>query len=207
MIPQKKVVLDYLEPFELKDPHILKFNNELQTLTYLSKGLFFLYKEQKSIDTETWNRIEKLYPGVKEGVMMYGNLPPEFNDIPLHLINCFFHWYAVSLCNFVQLLGWVAKQANLTTKEPREYAKTVIPDVVIWRNKIGAHFARADEDKRDNLATRQFSVMPPVGFLGKSFKASPVTLSYGEDTSAEIEPWGITETHMRLIPRYWPKSQ
>jgi len=84
----------------------------------------------------------------------------------MDIIECCFHWYAVSGCNFVKLIGWIAFIEGKSLKEPQEYVKTIIPEVLTWRNKVAAHFAQTfiKSNKRDNIAERKASVGPQICF-------------------------------------------
>ncbi len=59
--------------------------------------------------------------------------------IPQDLVACYFHWYAVTVCNYAKLVGWLANDGD--SIKAREYMERVLPQVYLWRHKVAAHFA------------------------------------------------------------------
>jgi hypothetical protein len=107
----------------------------------------------------------------------YGN-DPNMPSIPHELIACSFHCYSVSVCNYVWMVGWLRHITNHNSTTAREYRDSVLSKAVIdWRDKVAAHFARADNDKRDNPAERMASVFYSFGFYDDAFYASPMKLT------------------------------
>jgi len=196
------VILDHLEPLTLKKTQAKRFTNEIRSLQYLSVGLNFLYRQTSHVENEVSGRIPR-----DKQVFIYGNAP-ELRGVPQDLISCFFHWYAVSLCNYVWLVGRIANQAALTNRDADAYAKSVVPGILVWRNKIGAHFAQAKPMPKDKPAELQLSVMYPIAFEDDAFYATPFVLTVkdgaGESTSENIEKWSLTKIHVSLTSRYWP---
>jgi hypothetical protein len=89
--------------------------------------------------------------------------------------------------------------------------KSVIPDVLAFRDKVAAHFAWATQHGKDNDAERAFSVMPPLSFVRRSFRVGALTLYVrrGDNASKSdtISPWSISEIHRQLRERYWPHRE
>ena len=110
--------------------------------------------------------------------LIYGN-HPSLKGIPHELIACSFHWYAVSICNYALLVGWLHHETNPNSKTAMEYRDSVLEGsrVIDWRDKVAGHFARADDYKRDSPAERMASTLFPFGFCNNAFYASPMKLT------------------------------
>ncbi len=192
--------------------------NECRTLQMISTGLVGVADNLKRREA-AWE--EQTAGKVKFHV--YG-LDIDGTKGNLDLIACFFHWFGVSLCNFARLVGFVRglsvnefSRADLSDPAKfdavrasvDEYINAVpeLSDVVVWRNKVGAHFAITAPRKSDNVSTLDMSVMFPVTFTDGQYRVGEVTLmrknSSGTHTSA-IPCWSITEVFEKLLPRFWP---
>jgi len=196
------MIIDYIDKLELPDDKAKTQFNELHSLNYLAGGLRFLYEQLQRVEAEVIKRVPK-----NKQVFIFGNAP-EMQGINQGLVACAFHWYAVSVCNYVRMIGWLAYGQN--TNEALNYLKSVIPAVKIWRDKVGAHFAIIDPKKDDNPADPAKSVMFPISFERDAFYAGSFTLTQGSGgksfTSRQDMGWSLTHTHRDLIPRYWPTS-
>jgi len=141
----------------------------------------------------------------------------------LDLIACFFHWFGVSICNYARLVGFIRglSVGEFTRGDFNDRAKfqniqssvdaylrdlSELSDVLVWRNKVGAHFAITAPRKSDNVSTLDMSVMFPVTFSDGRYRVGELTLTrknaVGTQTSA-IPCWSVTEVFDRLVPRYW----
>jgi len=138
---------------------------------------------------------------------MFGNAP-QLHGIPQHLVACAFHWYSVTACNYVRLVGWLVNGGD--TAKATEYLKHVLPEVYVWRNKVGAHFARTFPRGKDTPADLAKSVMFPISFDDDAFYAGSLVLvmtSKGQRSSSRKDMrWSLTHTHQQLSTRYWPNS-
>jgi hypothetical protein len=212
-----KVKLDHLAGMEVSRD--LGFN-ELVSLNSLGIGLSFLA-------TTIWNLEASIRKEETEGnvqVFFFGHRPGTNRSVTL-LMPCYFHWFGVSLCNFVRLVGFLhalqtgrISRGALTTTQGRKAVRTACMDyvrsvvevqkVVIWRNKVAAHFAITDPCEEDNLATLDMSVMYPVVFSASRYRVSGLTLGYvgpdAREVRSEIPEWSVTEVYEQLAPRYWP---
>ena len=197
------MIIDHIDNLELQDDEVEQYFNELRSLQHLSTGLSFLNDQVQ--------RIEALVSGRLDNDLVFeihGNAP-QLDGIPQELVACAFHWYSVTACNYVRLVGWLASGGD--TSESREYLKRVLPEVYVWRNKIGAHFARIDpREKEDTPADLAMSVMFPISFYDDAFFANRLMLtivSKGQASSSRQDmSWSLTHTHKRLSSRYWPSS-
>jgi hypothetical protein len=195
------MIIDYSDNLKLSDDQAKKYANELRSLGYLATGLMFLYERVQRVEAEVIKRVPK---GKRVGI--FGNAQ-EMQGINQGLVACAFHWYAVSVCNYVKMVGWLANNGN--SSKAREYMKHVLPQVYVWRNKIGAHFAR-HSPKNDNPADLATSVIFPIEFEGDAFYSPPFTLTITtggkQSTSRQDMRWSLTHAHRDLILRYWPEN-
>lgn len=83
------------------------------------------------------------------------------------LVACAFHWYAVTVCSYVKMVGWLVNDGDST--KALKYIKDIIPAVYVWRNKVAAHFAEIAPKKEDNPADLGKSVMFPISFDDDAF--------------------------------------
>ncbi len=197
------VIIDYIENLQLTDDEESKHFNELRSLNYLAQGLWFLRDQVHNIEAQISSRVDK-----NKRVRIFGNAP-EMKGIPQDLVACAFHWYAVSACNYVKMVGWLANNGDST--RARGYMEHVLPQIYLWRHKVAAHFAMIDPRKDDNAADLAKSVMFPISFDDAAFYASSLILTQSSggksSTSRQDMRWSLSHTHRRLITRYWPSKQ
>lgn len=78
------------------------------------------------------------------------------NDSQSAVMACLFEWFAVSLVNYEKLIGLLSflesrqlKDTSLVDRKIAEaartfsnaYAERISPSIVVWRNKVAAHYA------------------------------------------------------------------
>ena len=93
------MILDYVDRLELQDEDLERYFNEIRSLNYLSQGLSFLDAQVQKIEATV---IEKLPKNLQ--VSVFGH-HPDLAEVPQDLIACAFHWYSVTACNYVKLIG------------------------------------------------------------------------------------------------------
>lgn len=198
----KFTTLDYIDEIRVHGDVFSEPANEYWALVSLRYGLNFLYRQAARCNEAIGQRLN---PKVK--CMVSGN-DPILAGVPQGLLTCTFHWYAISACQYVKTVGAIAyRQAN-TRPLPNDYVKAVIPNVLVFRDKVAAHFAWTMKHSCDNEADRKISIMPQLTFNDDSFyvgvwKVS--TRTAGETTTSdEIRSWSITKVHARMCKRYWP---
>ena len=195
-------VIDYIANLKLSDEQEKGHFNELRSLAYLARGLEFLYEHVQRVEAEVVRRLPK-----GKQLIIFGNAP-EMQGINQDLVACTFHWYAVTACNYVKMVGWLANNGD--SSKAREYMQRVLPQVYLWRHKVAAHFALIDPRKGDNAADLAMSVMFPISFDNDGFYTGSLILTIGkggkQNTSRQDMRWSLTHTHCDLIPRYWPDS-
>ena len=196
------MVIDHIDNLHLPENKAEKYFNELRSLDYLARGLWFLYYQVRNMEAKITEGV-----GNDKQVFIFGNAP-ELKEIPQDLVACAFHWYAVTVCNYVKMVGWLAYDQD--SSKATDYLKKVIPPVKLWRDKVGAHFARTSPRKSDTPADLAKSVMFPLSFDDGAFYAASFTLTLSSrgksSTSFRDMRWSLTHTHRALIPRYWPGS-
>jgi hypothetical protein len=200
------VILDHVDQIGIPDEDAALHANELRSLRYLSEGLAFLNAEVSRLESEVFAQLDPA-----KQFMLFGNAPG-LENVPMGLVACGFHWYAVSACNFVRLVGWLSHGQDIT--KAAAYVEEVMPGVKLWRDKVAAHFALIDPRSGgrfpDNPADLARSVMFPIAFDDRAFKTSDFTLSVGDGapgfSSREGMTWSLTETHQHLGDRYWPTT-
>lgn len=196
------LVIDHIDNLQLSEDAAKKYFNELRSLCYLACGIWFLYDEILKIETQIAKGIPK-----NRRVFSFGN-SPDLEGIPQDLVACAFHWYAVTVCNYVKMIGWLVNGCD--SKKATDYFKRVIPPVKLWRDKVGAHFAR-HSPKDENAADLAKSVMFPISFEDDAFYAGSIRLAISrggkKSVSRQDMRWSLTHTHRNLILRYWPSEQ
>jgi len=197
------MVLDHVDGLELCDEQAKKHGNELYTLRNLAVGLAYLNHQVAKIERATVGPIQG-----KLKLFSTGNIPgiaPE----TLSLVTCFFHWYAVSACNYVQLVGCLAKQVDSTKPTPTEYAKTVMPAVLMYRNKVAAHLAMV-VPRHDNPADLLATLLFPIVLTDEGFHVGGTRVCFGTAEESQQNQhdlmWFLTKTHRELAKRYWPEE-
>jgi hypothetical protein len=196
------VILDHIDSLGLSEEAVRANGNELNCLAYLSQGLQFLDWQVKRIEEKV---LEGLDPKLR--VVLVGN-HPALRAVPQGMVACAFHWYAVSACNYVRLVGWLVNEGD--SKKANEYVAHVLPAVRIWRNKVAAHFAKTNPRTEDTAADLAMSVMFPIAFDDDAFYANTFTLAMrrgGQSSSSRADMrWSLTHTHRALRERYWAEG-
>ncbi|MBN2098104.1 MAG: hypothetical protein JW753_00755 [Dehalococcoidia bacterium] len=197
-------VLDHVEGIQVNGDPFSEPANEYAALLALREGLRFLYSFAVDCDRIVLARLNP-----KERVFMTGN-SPTFAGVPLRLLTCAFHWYSISACQYVRTVGTIARRESSSRPLPPHYVKSVIPEVLAFRDKVAAHYAWSTKHGQDNEAERLASIMPPVGFRDDSFHVGVLTVTMRSSgvpsNSSVLKPWSIAKTHQCLRKRYWPEE-
>lgn len=213
--PKKSLVLiDGVEHIEVSRDD---FFNEIRTLHTLFIGLRNLTGMLKRREVE----FERA-GGDKIKVFKFGGHSDEEVEF-LDFVACIFHWFGVSVCNFARLVGLIrglhlghftridlvdTTKFDVIKKSINEYVGSIteLERVLVWRNKVFAHFAITDPRKHDNLTTLDMSVVHPVTFTGKYVVGGLVMTRSGPrgSESSSLPEWSLTEVFEALGPRYWP---
>lgn len=191
------MILDHVQGIELPDAEAESHFDARMALARLAEGLSWVYQEVERLEVQTRQEAAKedvalaLAGGVLDGK-------------PLGVLSCAFMWYAVSACNYAQLVGWLATRE---TQAAKDYVRKVMPRLLNYRHKVAAHLA-ITEPRHDNEADLAASVMTQIVYIqGRLCAAalSPVVTGNGQEITASRNlSWSLTLAHERLVPRYWP---
>jgi hypothetical protein len=192
------MILDSNENFELSPNEGEKHYEELMALSRLGEGLDWIYRQIKVTE-------KKLCIEAQKDNIICEIVGPLTDSIPKGLISSAFQWYAVSICNYVQLIGWIHYGSK---EKASEYEERVLPKLLRFRNKVAAHFALVNPKKEDNIADLRASINTQVIFAYGRFLAGSVSELFEDENQNEIKitknlVWSLTDQHERLIPRYW----
>src|SRR5262249_14187131 len=151
------------------------------------------YRQVRLMDAHAWSRFGDQPEPAPPAKLVFANL------------SCCFQWYAVTLCNFVELIGAIGWELDRSRKPPRDYVKVVIPAVLDYRNKVGAHIGRAPRNAASPAQQLQ-RLLPPTAFMNGRYHAGGlatyVRRSCTQSTGTVLQ-WSLTETHESLAERYW----
>jgi hypothetical protein len=204
-----------------------RFHNEMGTLHTLYGGLSFLNAQMSGL--------EKVARNSKNGNTITGffaDLESSF-DLPSGsnvLIPCFYHWFGVSIVNFVRkvgLLDGIAKgevgQPPYNSRQERrdvsQYCTAYVRDVVeiaeayVWRNKVFAHFASTDPYDGDNEALFQQVSFYPVSYSQGRLEVGGFQVFTGSfdplngpgpdpSSGSGLPSWALTEVFENFSSRY-----
>lgn len=193
---QELTAFDVIDNRSVPAPLSGNQSNALNSLKYLSQGLSWL---ARAVGSEEQKLAIQL-PSDKR-LTLWGN-NPELSTAPMGMLACSFHWYAVSACNFVRLAGWLTNGGD--DAAALDYLKAVLPDVKVWRDKVGAHFAIAGPLPKDSQADLMSSVLFPIGWDDDCFVAAPMNLVLGgrRPSASSLQRWSVTRTHEALQSRF-----
>jgi hypothetical protein len=92
------MILDFKENLQIPDQEVEHHYDAQMALARLGKGLYWLYGEVLKIEQEIRNEAQKddIQLAVVGGFL---------DKKPLGILSYAFQWYAVSACNYAQLVG------------------------------------------------------------------------------------------------------
>ena len=191
------MIIDHVDNLELQDAE--QHHNELAALYRLAEGLKFLNDQVQDIEEMVRGRLNN-----NREYHMFGN-SPKLEGVRKDLVACAFHWYSVTACSYVQLVGLLVYG---DVGKVGKYLTHVLPEVSTWRNKVGAHFALTAPRKEDTPAALAYSIMPPLTFDDDAFYVGTLRLtmvSEGQPSASRQDMrWSLTHSHEQLSSRYWP---
>jgi hypothetical protein len=213
--------LDYTVPLEVESE---RYFNEIRTIQTLKVGLRWIAGTLKAPEG-AWEAQTK----GKVNLVSFGlDVDGQPGSPQLDMVACFFHWFGVSLCNMVRLVGFVRglhcghfrrsdladpSKFDVIKRSVNTYVQSVkeIRAVLRWRHKVGAHYAITSPQAGDNPATLTMSAVFPVVFVGGRYRVHAMTQTCHDRSTgtsrSEIPEWSVTEVFESLIPRYWPGIQ
>lgn len=196
------MLVDHISSLQLAEKNESKYYRELQSLDYLADGLGYLAEQVRQFESQVNERI-----GSRHILTVIGDAD-ELKGIPQGMVACAFHWYSVSVCNYLRLIGWLLHGEN--SDQARDYVKRIVPNVYVWRNKVGAHFSRTAPKKGETIADWVASVAFPISFDDRRFVAGTWNYSFssgGKTVTSEEMKWSLTETHESLVQRFAPNRK
>lgn len=206
MASKKFTTLDYIDNIKVYSEVFIEPSNEYWELLCIKHGLEYLYQNTLKYEERARSIIN---PQNKYKVLSYGN-DPALKEIPKDLLTCFFHWYAISACQYVRTIGTIAYRLDNNNLKPIEYLSKVIPEIKEFRDKVAAHFAWSTKNRNDNDAERIISILPPVTYSDGNWEVGSFVLNIRKDgknsSSEKIAPWSITKEHIKLRKRYWQEK-
>ncbi|MCD4672817.1 MAG: hypothetical protein K8R77_09150 [Anaerolineaceae bacterium] len=196
-------VLDHVEELKLSEDDIENSYEERMALARLANGLFWLNREVAKFESRAREK-------AKRKNIVYDLVGGEIlKNMPCGLLSCAFHWYAISACNYAQLVGWLATH---DTKSAKAYVKKTMPKLLYYRNKVAAHFAITDPYQQDNEADLAASIMTQIVFISGHLCAAALSPILDGQNNEKIEvsktnSWSLTQVHNHLVKRYWPNGK
>jgi hypothetical protein len=208
------LVIDGVEKIEV-DP--TKHLNEVNTLLMLRRGFI-------SLTIAVKNRESRYSASAAKMKFAFFGATSDEELEEQRLVSCFFHWFGVSVCNYARLVGFLRglEQGQFTradlndpskfkdiSRAIKEYVESIpeLRSVLIWRHKVGGHFAITDPYPSDNIATLNMSVMHHVSIENGLYYVGAMQLTQsgptGTHTSA-LPQWSLTQAFVDLTPRFWP---
>lgn len=195
-------LVDTVAGFTVPQALLDKHSNEAHTLNCLWDGLDRLSREVAAAE-------ERVNAKLPKGYVHAGFNLPEYEGVNQRVVVSIFHWYAKSVCNLVRLIGWFRCKADPQAEDPPKYVQSVLPEVVPFRDKVSAHFARTTGRRDDSEAERDASVISALSWDDDAFVLPGWTMfkrSSGKTSdSSEIASWSVTRVHKRLCERYGVK--
>ena len=192
------MIVDYIEnlKFDLNEEDY--YHDAKVTLFRLSQGLFWLNNNVTISEKKARSEAKKedVLIGIADGVL---------KDLDMNWMSCAFQWYAVSLYNYIRLIGWlVSKDKDYAIK----YVNRIIPSVKNYRHKIAAHFAITypkDDNEADLISSIKTNIVYAHGYLRAGAMSEVITDDKGNEIETSTKTsWSMTKIHNKLIPRYWP---
>lgn len=190
-------IIDRVEGISLTPAEADVHHNAIRAADRLFAGLHHLYTGLKA---EEQARREP------ERVVTRWPAEPLASGVPTDMI---FAWYAVTACSMVSLLGRIAYEAGHSScgGKGEEYGLRVCGPVMVYRNKVAAHFAWTAPVKKDNQVDREMSLMPQITWHDDryiaGFMAIQRTRGGVQETSSHDYRWALTAFHeQQIVARY-----
>ncbi len=197
--PRWPVVLDSIESIVLSTDEQTKFYAELLALDTLARGLDWLFWQVHRFESTI----------VKQHPSLSNPNAGQWADLPV--VACVFQWYAVSACNYAWLVGWLAERTGQISTSAKEYRNRAAgDDLVNFRDKIAAHFAKAMTSRHDSDADKLASILSSLTTFSGGHFSAPVgvagTIIEDDKSESSVWPWSLAEAHARFFQRYWARD-
>ena len=193
----ERLVLDHQNQLVLSPTDVDRYFDEVESLHRLAEGLAWLYSHIVPIEA-------KVKAEAQRNNVLFMLLGKPYQQIPLGRLSAMFQWYAVSVCSYTDLVGYI----TLGQAEAHRYTSRVVPRILQYRNKVAAHMAITNP-RRDNAADLKLSTMTGITYnRGRLVAAGMLPELDAPDGKVEVTApftWSLTAEHERLKPRFWPK--
>jgi len=169
----------------------------------------------------SWNKIERLkdlivgmdalYNQVraaeeKRRAMHRGMMVFSFGDTP-RLFSAYFDWYAINACRTFKIIAHLgnvfSKPGFKTAKHRDDYPGAVCGAVMVWRNKIAAHYSFTDRRRDDNQADIEASTISNIAWFDDRYFAGLMKSILGRGTntyrSQHKYEWSLTQFHENQV--------
>ncbi|MFW6133519.1 MAG: hypothetical protein ACOC8F_06440 [Planctomycetota bacterium] len=201
----KQTILDHIADIRAAGDVFSPPANEYWHLVCLRSGLWLLAEQVSRLESKTKAKAD---PQGNMRVFGYGNAPC-LSEVPKDLLTCYFAWFSVSAVDYAWTVGRIAKWNDSGRPQPRHYVEKVMPAVLEYRDKVGAHLAWARRSGKDTPAERELTVLPRINYRDGVFMVGGWRLTRGragDSESADFPAWSITEEYASLAKRYWPPA-
>lgn len=198
---EKSFVLDRLDGLTISADQRDAHANALGAAGRQLAGLQHLYATVRAeeVARRQGDRIEMRWPAEPVGA------------VPVDML---FAWYSVTACSMVSLLGRIAGECGHPNcgEEGQAYCSRVCGPVLVYRNKVAAHFAwTAPRKGKDNEVDREMSVMPPITRYDDRLRAGVMAIQRTRGGVAESPShdyrWTLTEFHEQAITARYGKRE
>lgn len=202
-----ETTLDYIDGINVPGDPFKEAANEYWALLCLRHGLECIAAQAQTFNAKGLAAND---PDGKTKSFVMGRLPG-LDIAEQAILTCMFHWYSVSACNYVRIVGAIAYQQDNSRPIPPVYIGRIMPDVLEFRDKVGAHLAWSTKNRNDTDADRLWSSIPQLAWWDDSFKVNAVAVRVRkgdkESNSVATKPWSITGVHEQLRARFWREPQ
>jgi len=206
----ERMILDHLDNIGFSNPTGIDGALNVRGALHLRDGMQFLAKTMRDFELDACQcfGIDKYR---KIEFVGKGFAGKTFDP----LISCVFHWYSVSLVNYLRFIAMIqtTEQSGLSIKDLIEiesgpdvkkscnaYLKHVAPEVKKWRNKVSAHFSATDARSIDDVSMLSASLHGYPQFDRGYFKMGPPG-----GLTTTLPTWSVTQVHEKLASRLWPE--
>ena len=139
------------------------------------------------------------------------------------------HQLSIMLINYVRTIGMLMflqknefelkdllddrSKNQMSKRFIKEYIESVIPKVLLWRNKVSAHYSATDPKSIDDILTLENSMITTLEYNNKRFWVSTIDFDFKDNSinfgkgagygSTNIPFWSPTAEFEKLAERYW----
>lgn len=215
--------IEYIQTTQILKTNKIKTQELPMMLDY--KKNIFLNKQNSPLPN--YQLLRTLYEGLSmlyQNVRYYENNQDHGLVFSMSVVDkkaphpIFVHWFANTATNFLGIVAlfdimnkndWTSKDIPTNSKEITKYCKQYvedfIPQILTWRNKVGAHVS-ASYPRKDNIATIEHSLMSGASYTKPHFQATIGVLKT-KGCSSEIPQWILTKEYEKIAKRCFPNQQ